>query len=423
VAAVKTGGILNLTSNKTISFGLVGLGGYAATTAELLCAMSADPRSGVRLTAACDPDLARNAAMVNRLREQGVVVMDRYTDLLQQPVEAVCLPVPIDLHRLFTEQALAAGKAVLCEKPAAGCIDDLDAMILARDRANLPAAIGFQDIYNPHLQHLKRRILEGDFGAVQSVALWAAWPRNSTYYARNDWAGRHQRKGVWVMDSPAANALAHQINIALFLMGPNMRQSATPTAVEAELYRAIPIENYDTCSIRATVGDTSTNATMLALFTHACRQKYGPFIELKCQRGTIRLDSMTRAEISINGKIEHLEMGPVSRTGMYGAFARHVAGDCEPILATFEVAKAHLLCVNGASEADVVHTLPAEWVEETTTPPQETQRSIRDIEKVFAACAERHQMLHESHLAPWSHSAGACDLTGYHHFAGPKQSM
>ena len=61
-----------------------------------------------------------------------------------------------------------------------------------------------------------------------------------------------QRDGRWVMDSPAANALSHFLQLPLYLLGPSMNQAATPVKVEAELYRANSIENYDTCSIRAT---------------------------------------------------------------------------------------------------------------------------------------------------------------------------
>ena len=88
-------------------------------------------------------------------------VFARWEDLLAHPAEAVWLPLPIPLHRPYTEQALAAGKAVLCEKPAAGCVQDLDAMQDAQSRAGLPVAIGFQDIYEPTTLALKRALLDG----------------------------------------------------------------------------------------------------------------------------------------------------------------------------------------------------------------------------------------------------------------------
>src|SRR5207249_3033108 len=187
--------------------------------------------------------------------------------LLNLPIDAVWLPLPIDLHLPFTQKALDAGKSVLCEKPAAGCVDDVDGMIAARDRTRLAVAIGFQDIYQPAVAVLKQRIVDGEFGKPLTVRVTGCWPRSERYFARNAWAGRFRRDGCWVMDSPASNALAHFLHLALFLLGPTRQQSAHPDAVTAELYRANEIENYDTCSMRFVVDN---NVPIYVAYTHAC---------------------------------------------------------------------------------------------------------------------------------------------------------
>src|SRR5256885_16138150 len=114
---------------KTISLGLTGLGGYAGWACDQLLATAAggsngDGRPDVRLTAVCEPELAKHAARVQACRAAGITVLSSCDELMALPIDAVWLPLPIDLHRSFTEQALAAGKAVLVEKPAAGCVDD-----------------------------------------------------------------------------------------------------------------------------------------------------------------------------------------------------------------------------------------------------------------------------------------------------------
>ena len=210
----------------------------------------------------------------------------RWEDLLAHPAEAVWLPLPIPLHRPYTEQALAAGKAVLCEKPAAGCVQDLDVMQDAQRLAGLPVAVGFQDIYEPTTLALKRALLDGRIGTVESVTLTACWPRDSRYYARSAWAGRRRQDGAWVMDSPASNALAHYLNLALFLLGDSLTDSATPVRVEAELYRANPIETYDTSGLRLV---TPSGVPLLALLTHACRETRPPRITVQGTHGVIRL--------------------------------------------------------------------------------------------------------------------------------------
>jgi len=100
---------------------------------------------------------------------------------------------------------LAAGKAVMCEKPPAGSVDDLDAMIAARNPEKLPCAVAYQDIDHPATFLLKQRILAGSIGKLRSPSVMACWPRDDKYYGRNTWAGRIRCGAIGVMDSPAIN--------------------------------------------------------------------------------------------------------------------------------------------------------------------------------------------------------------------------
>src|SRR5438045_6504339 len=123
-------------------FGLVGMGGYAGQACLSILKRTGPQK--VRLTAVHDPAAENFPELLGILKERGITVYKTYEELLASPIKALWLPVPIDLHRPFTEQALQAGKAVLCEKPAAGCIQDVEAMIRARDAAKKPVAIGYQ---------------------------------------------------------------------------------------------------------------------------------------------------------------------------------------------------------------------------------------------------------------------------------------
>src|SRR4051794_19188686 len=113
---------------KTIALGLTGLGGYAGWACDQLLASAAKGSNGdgqsadVRLAAVCEPELSKHVAKAQACRAAGISVLSSFSELLALPIDAVWLPLPIDLHRPYTERALAAGKAVLVEKPAAGCI-------------------------------------------------------------------------------------------------------------------------------------------------------------------------------------------------------------------------------------------------------------------------------------------------------------
>src|SRR5688500_3331226 len=109
--------------SKPIRLGLAGLGGYAAYVCDRALDEAKAPHPSTRLVAVAEPELERFPRRVQELRAAGVTVVRDFADLLALPVQAVWLPVPIDLHFPLTEQSLAAGKHVMCEKPAAGCVD------------------------------------------------------------------------------------------------------------------------------------------------------------------------------------------------------------------------------------------------------------------------------------------------------------
>ena len=402
-----------------VAIGTVGLGGYGGTICRLLEQQSREPDPPVRLAAVYELDVAAHAGRLEELRSAGVQVAGSYEELLSAPVEAVWLPLPIHLHRPFTEQALAAGKAVMCEKPAAGSVDDLHAMMAARDRAGRPVAIGFQHMYDPATHEVKRRLLEGAIGRLRSATVVVCWPRELAYFARNDWAGRFRRDGVWVMDSPASNAMGHYVNLPLFWLGEAPAASAVPVAVEAELYRVNDIENYDTCSLRVQMAD---GAELLVLLTHACGETIDPRITVTGEAGTLEARPAQVATFrDARGEVlEQVALAEEPRALMVQRFAARVRGALDDgAVATLEQSEAHLVAVNGASEATPVRPVPKNAIKVVRGRGGEPTRAIRGIEEAFEQCAHRRQLLSESGLVSWSASPGRRDLRGYRHFAGP----
>jgi len=402
-----------------VRFGCVGLGGYAGASCEFLERCSADPSLAgpVRLSAVFEPDQRRHAGRIEQLRQRGVRVLERYEDLLHEPIEALWLPLPIDLHRPFTIQALEAGKGVLCEKPAAGAVEDVDAMIAARDRHQKPVLIGYQHLYDPITRQLKRLLLEGAIGPIRSACVWACWPRSTEYFSRNNWAGRHQRNGVWVMDSPANNALAHYLNLPLFLLGETEADAAVLERVEAELYRANPIENYDTASLRII---TRRQIPLLVLFTHACGQTHEPLIRIEGEDGFLSLEPSGQTTLTSRRSSQRWPAYGDPRGPMIDAMRRQVRGLAPiSVLATLETSRAQTVVVNAASEAACVHEIPSGYVRHVALGDQRI-RAVRGIESAFEKVAAMGMMLHESGLVEWSAPAQSRDVRDYHHFAGPR---
>lgn len=405
--------------DQPIRFGIAGLGGYAAHVCDRILADSHEANPSAQLVAVADPHLEQFPDRVQKLEEQGVKVLRDFAHLLAAPIDAVWLPLPIDLHFPFTEQALQAGKAVMCEKPAAGCVDDVDRMIAARDRAKLPVAIGFQDVYQPAVGELKRRLLAGEFGRPTCARVLGCWPRSERYFTRNEWAGRLRHNGRWVMDSPANNALAHFLHLTLFLLGDRIDAAAKPTSVAAELYRANPIENYDTCSMRFTApGDVP----ILIAFTHASATNIDPVVVLETERATISYLSGRHVEIRFKGgrPEERLPLAANPHKHMLSAFGTWVRRGAGAVLgSSLEMARCHVVAVNAASEAAPVYDVAADHVQSVAAADGSTLRTIQGIVPAMRACVAESCLLYETSLAPWTRPPRTIPINGYHHFPGP----
>jgi predicted dehydrogenase len=370
------------------------------------------------LVAVSDPEPERFPRRVAQLQGRGVEVSRDFSSLLDRSIDAVWVPLPIDLHLPFTEAALNAGKAVICEKPAAGCVDDVDKMIAARDRAALPVAIGFQDLYQPAVARLKQRLLAGEFGSIRGARVIGCWPRSEHYFTRNDWAGRCRRDGRWVMDSPASNALAHFLHLTLFLLGDSLTESAQPTSVAAALYRANRIENYDTCSLHFTV---THDRPVLVAFTHACDTPVEPVVTIETERAQIKYVSGRRIDIRRTaGETEILPLSANPHKHMLAAFRTWVReGPGHSLNSTLEMARAHVVAVNAASEAAPVLEVPPQYVKGVPAPDGTTIRVIDKIVEAMRACVTSECGLDQTGLAPWAQPAARNTVNGYRHFVGP----
>ncbi len=407
---------------KPVVSATVGLGGYGQTYLNFF---NKDVETGInaaKLAYAMSSDLSRHQKVCDELSAKGVKLFESYDELLKQDdLEAVWLPVPIDLHREYTEKALAAGKAVMCEKPVAGCIDDIDAMIAARDKYNLPVAIGYQDVYCASTLPLKRRILDGEFGDIENVTLYACWPRDNQYYGRASWAGAYQRNGIWVMDSPANNALSHFINIMMFLLGPDLNTSATPVKVEAELYRANDIENFDTISCRVTL---ESGVTCLINMTHACEEAFNPYTVFNGTKGKLIRTVhyyQTETDKGIIRTDRNSGDHPVWEH-MAERFGKLVRGqdDDQIGLATLETSRVPVAIVNACSEASEVANVPAEIIRTVNLPGEKTVKCIPGIEDAFRRSANEGKLLSELGCFDWTQKPGTFNMANYFHFAGPK---
>jgi predicted dehydrogenase len=174
---------------------------------------------------------------------------------------------------------------VLCEKPLAATLEEGLSMLAAERQSRIPVAIGYQWSYCAAIQALKKDIQSGLLGAPRRLKTLVLWPRGHSYYQRNDWAGRlRMPDGAWVLDSPVNNATAHYLHNMFYLLGEQRQTSAQPRQLQAELYRANQIENFDAAALRVW---SDVGVEILFYTAHPVRELLDPWMEFEFELATV----------------------------------------------------------------------------------------------------------------------------------------
>jgi predicted dehydrogenase len=211
---------------RTFEIAIVGTGGIAKIHAGDLAAL--DGRAA--LTAATDADSERLAAFAERWS-----IPRRYPDLdalldAERP-DLVDLCTPPGLH---AEQAIAClrrGVSVLCEKPPALSLAELDTIAAAEGPAWF--ATVFQHRFGSGAQRLRRLVAHGALGRPLVAVCHTLWYRPDDYFAA-PWRGRWEVEG----GGPTLGHGIHQMDLLLHVLGPWREvvaiaaRQARPTATE-----------------------------------------------------------------------------------------------------------------------------------------------------------------------------------------------
>ena len=93
-----------------------------------------------------------------------------YQTLLDDPgIDAVYIPLPNTEHVPWTLAAIAAGKHVLCEKPLALDVEDVDRIAVAANAARVVVEEGFMYRHEPLTARVMSLVNDGAIGAVRAV--------------------------------------------------------------------------------------------------------------------------------------------------------------------------------------------------------------------------------------------------------------
>lgn len=179
----------------------------------------------------------------------------------------VCLPP--HLHVPVTLQALKAGKHVICEKPLATAMADVDLITQAAEAAGKQVFPVFQYRWGPALAQLRHLMSSGLTGAVQTAALETHWFRGPDYYAmpwRGTWAG--ERGGA------VLGHAIHNHDLLTHIAGNVAAVSAMTTTrvndIETEDCAAICLQMTSgaLCSSNITLGAATDETRLRFVFEH-----------------------------------------------------------------------------------------------------------------------------------------------------------
>jgi len=178
--------------NPPVRVGLIGLGFMGSTHFRIY-----QNHPLARITAVADVDPAKRAGDISAVSAnigdgdnriplglEGVRVYADGLELINDPeVDLVDICVPVYLHREFALAAIAAGKAVLCEKPLARTATDAAEIAAAARAANTPFLTGMCVRFWPEYADALGRVRSGQAGAVRC----ATFKRVSPSVAGSGW--------------------------------------------------------------------------------------------------------------------------------------------------------------------------------------------------------------------------------------------
>ena len=147
-------------ASSTVRVGVIGFGQWGPNHVRNFRAI--DDCDVVRV---CDTSSARLGLAHKQFRD--LATTTDAAAITQAPdVDAVVVATPVQSHYAIVQQALEAGKDVLCEKPLAATVDEcraLGALAAARRRLLM---VGHVFLYHPSVQHLKIDLDRGELGRV-----------------------------------------------------------------------------------------------------------------------------------------------------------------------------------------------------------------------------------------------------------------
>jgi len=177
----------------------------------------------LRLAAVIDPVRSAREKLAEKFaHDWGADPPEEYDTLTEAlvagPVGLVAVCTPTGLHADVAEEALAAGRHVLIEKPVDVSLPRarrLAALATEAEARGVLSTVVSQHRFDPASVAVARAVREGRLGRLTSAVASVAWWRAQSYYDSAAW------RGTWALDGGGAlmNQGVHTVDLLAWLLG------------------------------------------------------------------------------------------------------------------------------------------------------------------------------------------------------------
>lgn len=240
---------------------------------------------GAELYGICDTNAVRLQAGIEKY---GVKAFHNYNDVLADPmVDYIHICTPHYLHYEMICQALAAGKAVVSEKPVTMTKSQYYALL--ENELVGQVCVVLQNRLNPCVIKLKQIIDSGQLGKVRGIKGIVTWHRGHDYYEKDEWRGKWETEGGGAL----INQSIHTLDLMGYLAGPI--KSISASMCNHSLQDVIDVE--DTVTARL-IMDTGITGILFA--TNSYSDDSFPYVEVQFECGCAQY---VNRQLWINGKV------------------------------------------------------------------------------------------------------------------------
>ncbi|NLM11285.1 MAG: Gfo/Idh/MocA family oxidoreductase [Clostridiaceae bacterium] len=400
----------------SVSVVIVGIGGFGHTYFNGI--INNCDRDRIKIAGVVEP-YPENCACMDEVRKREIPVFRSLKDFYSScSADYAIIASPIQFHCEQVCYALEMGSHVLCEKPISATVQDAKKMMEARDKSGKILAIGYQWSFSDEIQQLKQDIQSGVFGRAKRLKTIALWPRGLKYYSRN-WAGKKKdASGRWVLDSIANNATAHYLHNMFFVTGKSKYTSSVPVTVQAELYRANNIENYDTVAARIF---TDEDVEIMFVASHAHGKETGNILKFcyEFTEGKIFYSDI-KGEISFEAHLNDGTIIPynIPRIDSYTKLLRFInqVQEGKPVSCGPEAAFSHILSINGMQESmPEITVFPENLVKKRAFKSDDEIIYVEGLAEALTECYDLWKLPSEMDIA-WAKPGKKINLTNYSYY-------